>query len=1005
MLDRNKKLSFADQNAVSMHVSAGMADKNIFMIKLKNILLLCFFIISTQLSAQLVGDFGSIASGNYTASGTWGIWNGATWVAAPGGAVPGVNYPNNTTNVYINSGTTVVVNTSGVSCLTLNVVLGGKIWANTVVTNVYLYVFGDIISNGVLGNGASFDGISLGIEGTVCNATGTGTIDVSRIRKNTNTNPITTFNIIRDINLRFASSSQTQIYNNATAGPSRFDVVIASGATLNLTTNGASTGNAAIDADLIGLGNNQTAGSFTINGTMIVSGITYLATNNTGGNLAGITTVAGSNTVTATSTASLVAGMTVIGTGTLLGTFPSGTVITAVLNATTFTISNNAVLSASGNINYGGSCYWLINSGGILRTGQVSTAYATLTCTTTAASFAVTTASTNGLTVGSSITGTGIPPGATITSITNATTFVISAAATGTGTNSMLTSAGNAGHMLRIMPGGTMEVTGTSGFNAALPTINNTYDIQSGSFFEYSGSGNQNVALIPASSSTAFGNSTNAYGYLKISGSGIKNQFNSGNYNIANDLNIVNTTGSPTLASNNQTIRMLGGSWYNYNTTGYDEQLATVVFLGSVTQTINTPGGERFYRLTFSKLSASTLQFNCPVNVINQLAWTTNGPIFLNSNRLTIENSATTAINNSANAARYIISETITNLSIVQWNVGSTLGAANYVFPFGKPGVPDYIPFTYSLSAATNVGNLSVATYGTPPNNLPWPISPYNVNNLNSTTGLLPDNRDATVDRFWEIDVTAGSPSATVTFTYASSELPVAPFNNMALMQGQWYNSATDKWIPPTAGQTTGTYSTTTPGVVTYGAWTLAAITSPLPIKLLSFDATPNHETVDLEWVTATEINNDHFTLERSVNGIDFEPIGSVKGAGNSSRTLNYLFVDERPLYGVSYYRLKQTDFDGKYSYSQIVAIRISKDNAIFIQAGPVPAKDHIRLTCTGSTNFSPELYELDGRLIRSFPILTDGYSDLDISDLAKGTYLLRITTDTYQKSLRIIKD
>ncbi len=969
-------------------------------------------IIGSQLYGQAVGDFGSIANGNYNSSTTWGIWNGAVWSPAPGGAVAGVNYPDKLINVYIQSGTTVVVPSTGPwQSLSLNVQAGGKIWTNNTVTNIYLNIYGDIICNGIIGNGVTFDGLSLGIEGLTCTATGTGTFDVSRIRKNTNTNPITTFYINRDINLRFAASSQTQIYNNATSSPSRFDVVVGVGATLNLTTNGASTGNAAIDVDLVSGGNNSTAGSFIVNGTMIVSGTTYLTTNNTSISVAGITTVAGSNIVSAASTASLTVSSSIAGTGVFSGAFPSGTYITAITSGTTFTVSNNALLSSSGSTQTGGGCSWTINNGGILKTAQVSTVYSTINCTTTSGSTVVTTASTVGLTAGSYIIGTGISPGATIVSITNLTTFVISIAATSTATNSMIFGGGNAGHLLRINPGGKMEVTGSSGFNYALPTTNSTYDIQSLSFFEYSAPGVQNVVSIPAGTSSIYGNSTNAYGYLKISGTGTKTMFVAGNYNISNDLNIVNTSGTPILFSNNNTIRMLGGNWFNYNLTGFDEGIGgtAVIFLGSNLQTINTPGGERYNKLTYSKLLASTLQFNCPVNVISILAWTTNGPILLNGNRLIMESAATTAINNSANPLRYIISETVNNSSIVQWNIGTTAGALNYIIPFGKPGTPDYIPFTYGIAAGVNVGNLSVATYGTLlSDNLPWPISPYTVMNLNSTTGLLPDNREATVDRFWEIDVTGGTPSATVTFTYAPSELPsLAPYNVQADIRSQWYSPSVNKWMPSIIAppQTTGTFSNTTFGLNTYGVWTLSSIQSPLPIKLLAFGVKNEKEVVDLIWSTASETNNDFFTLERSIDGFNFLPIGNVDGAGNSNIVLSYLFVDKKPLDGLSYYRLKQTDFDGLTSFSDIVAVRRSGDHQIIIEAGPNPTKDILHLLCSGSTNFSPELYELDGRLIKRFPIISSGMVDLDISDLTKGVYLLRITTNNEHKSLRIVKE
>ena len=98
---------------------------------------------------------------------------------------------------------------------------------------------------------------------------------------------------------------------------------------------------------------------------------------------------------------------------------------------------------------------------------------------------------------------------------------------------------------------------------------------------------------------------------------------------------------------------------------------------------------------------------------------------------------------------------------------------------------------------------------------------------------------------------------------------------------------------------------------------------SILPVELLSFSAERNNRYVDLSWITATEINNDYFTVERSLDGINFTVIGSMPGSGNSSIILNYKLIDSSPIENeISYYRLKQTDFDGAYSYSDIVSVK-----------------------------------------------------------------------------------
>jgi len=110
-----------------------------------------------------------------------------------------------------------------------------------------------------------------------------------------------------------------------------------------------------------------------------------------------------------------------------------------------------------------------------------------------------------------------------------------------------------------------------------------------------------------------------------------------------------------------------------------------------------------------------------------------------------------------------------------------------------------------------------------------------------------------------------------------------------------------------------------------------AFIGIPLPIELLSFEARLSGEVINLVWTTASETNNDYFTVERSKNGLDFEDIIKVDGAGTSQRGITYLAVDDNPpLFplnkggqGVVYYRLKQTDYDETFTYSKIVAINL----------------------------------------------------------------------------------
>lgn len=129
-------------------------------------------------------------------------------------------------------------------------------------------------------------------------------------------------------------------------------------------------------------------------------------------------------------------------------------------------------------------------------------------------------------------------------------------------------------------------------------------------------------------------------------------------------------------------------------------------------------------------------------------------------------------------------------------------------------------------------------------------------------------------------------------------------------------------------------YTFSSGGIATAGAYQTAYTGSPavfvakfgdfisgLPIELLHFNAVSLNDYVQLNWVTATETNNNYFTVERAADGKTFEELTKIRGAGNSCQTLTYETKDFRPLIGQSYYRLRQTDYDGQYTYSNIVAV------------------------------------------------------------------------------------
>ncbi|MEO9806479.1 MAG: LamG-like jellyroll fold domain-containing protein [Reichenbachiella sp.] len=184
---------------------------------------------------------------------------------------------------------------------------------------------------------------------------------------------------------------------------------------------------------------------------------------------------------------------------------------------------------------------------------------------------------------------------------------------------------------------------------------------------------------------------------------------------------------------------------------------------------------------------------------------------------------------------------------------------------------------------------------------------------------------------------------------------------------------------------------------------------SSLPVDLLYFTAEVESEGVNLSWATASEINNDYFTIERSRDGKHFETIEEIYGAGNSNETIVYESVDYSPFSGQSYYRLKQTDFDGTFSYSEIVMIeRQSHTEPFGISYYPNPVKNHLNIELSTSlfdADYRLEVFTLNGSPVQVSSIQeNDHLIRLDTSSLFSGMYVVRLTTGGHVSFARFTK-
>ncbi|MFT3933700.1 MAG: T9SS type A sorting domain-containing protein [Chitinophagaceae bacterium] len=183
----------------------------------------------------------------------------------------------------------------------------------------------------------------------------------------------------------------------------------------------------------------------------------------------------------------------------------------------------------------------------------------------------------------------------------------------------------------------------------------------------------------------------------------------------------------------------------------------------------------------------------------------------------------------------------------------------------------------------------------------------------------------------------------------------------------------------------------------------ILGISSTLPLHLLSFTATKQDANALLQWQTADEINTSHFEIERSNDALAFDRIGT-KTAANSSGTHSYSFTDSKPVSGINYYRLKQVDKDGRYTYSPTVKL-VFESNARELNVYPNPARNTITIAYPGNQKkLTLTIFDLAGRQVMNKELNSQSLLHLDVSNLTGGVYTLRLNDGVKQSFSKFVK-
>ncbi len=443
-----------------------------------------------------------------------------------------------------------------------------------------------------------------------------------------------------------------------------------------------------------------------------------------------------------------------------------------------------------------------------------------------------------------------------------------------------------------------------------------------------------------------------------------------------------------TFSLGSSTLSLCGG-WSNSGT--FTAGSGTVVFnSASGTQTIDNSSGETFNNLTVNKAAGDVQLLN---NItVNGILTLTSGDVDMNGNTLTMGSSA-------------VLTET----------------AGNTVKGFGT------LTTTRTLSAPSSVNLLGVELTSTA--NLGSTI-------INRVHTVQTSGSNNSILRYFEIIPTNNSGlNASLVFHYDDSEL-----NSLTESELLPFYSEDDgaNWkLISRSSINTVTNTVSFDGLESLSRYTLASSSAPLPVELAAFTAASttakagqaSSATVELNWETATEVNNYGFEIQRSavsyqqsagnspanrnkLNADSWQKIGFVKGSGNSNSPKEYSFVDSNPLSGNVQYRLKQIDNDGGYKYSENVEAKILPTKYELYQNYPNPFNPGTAISyqLSAVSNVTLKIFDILGREVKTLvnEWQDAGYHNIQFngSQLASGVYFYSIKAGKFvdAKKMTLLK-
>ncbi|MBS1667638.1 MAG: T9SS type A sorting domain-containing protein [Bacteroidetes bacterium] len=269
-------------------------------------------------------------------------------------------------------------------------------------------------------------------------------------------------------------------------------------------------------------------------------------------------------------------------------------------------------------------------------------------------------------------------------------------------------------------------------------------------------------------------------------------------------------------------------------------------------------------------------------------------------------------------------------------------------------------------------------------------------------------------NRSWYIQSTGGNSNGNITLNFNYSDYngtsPNASYSYKIL-----YNATDGSFATGTNVQVTLVSSTVSGSSVSFvvkasnlsnGYYTIIGTsnTGSLPMTLKSFAAKKQDLSVLLQWTTITEVNTDHFDIQRSVTGGGFTTIGTLKAKGSPSVPTDYSFTDNSPLDGTSYYRLQIVDLDGYTGNSPVVKMDFSHNNGTGLSFYPNPVVDQLHISSSINGNATVEIFNVAGQRVNTYKLSSLNGSCIPVSNLEKGIYFFKVNGTAINATYEISK-